>query len=511
MSKNSQPFSSIVSINPYQNVYFSSIGNHIKLVKKPEYEKKQYSVAFLNTKSFITALIGISKNIPDEDITDALENKVYEELALDMAVEYKINFIYAPNIIDENDQYYHVFVVDPLTLEEEFSDIVKQIKYIDQIIPLPLLYKSLYQREIIEDNGLHCYIYFQANDASLTIYDDQNFIYTKSLKYSFKMMHERFTELLGEQIDYDQFVSFLGNDGLNVPNAEYQKYLIKLFGEMFLHINDVLTYAKRAFEIKKIDRVYIGSQLGSITGLDEYAQTYLALPSILFDFDYGFTPEDPLLDQVHNLMHLYNLVDEDERYECNFSKYHRPPPFIKRQSGKIIILAAASLVGAMMYPATYWTLEYIENMHHSVLSADYREIHNVRVKREATINLKLADLKKYQALLDAEIAEYKKSKATLTKIHDVKINYPMKAKHLAYFTKDFNRYETSIKEINYSESNETGKEFSFTVIAKKDKQLTDLLKYLTANKSKSYTFRMDQISYLDEEKLYSTQLKAALR
>ncbi len=510
MSKNSQPFSSIVSINPYQNVYFSSIGNHIKLVRKPEYEKKQYSVAFLNTKSFITALISISKNIPKEDIADALENKTYEELALDMAVEYKINFIYAPNIPDENDYYYHVFVVDPLTIEEEFSEIVKEIKYIDQIVPLPLLYKSLYQREIIEDSGLHCYIYFQENDASLTIYDDQEFIYTKSLKYSFKFMHERFSELLGEQIDYNEFKSFLTNDGLNVPNVEYQKYLIKLFGEMFLHINDVLTYAKRAFEIKKIDRVYIGSQLGSIVGLDEYAQTYLALPSILFDFDYGFTPEDPLLDQIHSLMHLYNLVDEEERYECNFSTYHRPPPFIKRQSGKIIILTAASLVGAMMYPATYWTLEYIENMHHAVLSSDYREVHNVRVKREATINLKLADLKKFQTLLDAEIAEYKKSKATLTKIHDVKINYPMKAKHLAFFTKDFNRFETSIKAINYSESNRT-KEFSFTVIAKKDKQLTDLLKYLTANRSKSYIFRMNQISYLDEEKHYSTELKAVLR
>ena len=510
MSKNSQPFSSIISINPYQGVYFSSIGNHIKLELKPEYEKKQYSIAFLNTKSFITALIGISKNIPDEDIYDALENKVYEELALDMAVEYKINFIEAPDVIDENDQFFHVFIVDPLTIEEEFTDVIQEIKYLDEIVPLPLLYKSLYQREIIEDNGLHCYIYFQENDASLTIYDDQNFIYTKSLKYSFKMMHERFSELLGEQIGYEQFISFLENDGLNVANTQYQKYLIKLFGELFLHINDVLTYAKRAFEIKQIDMVYIGSQIGVVNGLDEYAQTYLGLASVPFDFDYGFTSQEDV-DQIHSLMHIYIQIDANDRYECNFTEFHRPPPFIKRQSGKIIMLTIASLVGAMLYPVTYWTLEYIENMHHAVLSDNYRKLHNVRATREATINLKLADLKKYQTLLDAEVAEYKKSKATLIKIHDVKINYPMKAKNIALFTKDFNKYNATIKKIRYSESKERGREFIFTLATKKDKQLTDLLKYLTAKLAKKYTFRMDQIIYDDKEKLYSTELKAVLR
>ncbi|MEA3521368.1 MAG: hypothetical protein U9R50_00170, partial [Campylobacterota bacterium] len=204
-------------------------------------------------------------------------------------------------------------------------------------------------------------------------------------------------------------------------------------------------------------------------------------------------------------------IDEEDHYDCNFTQYHRPPPFVKRQSGKIILLSIASLIGAMLYPVTYWTLEYVENMHHSLLSDQYREVHNTRVTREATINLKLAELNKYQTLLDAELLEYKKSKETLTKIHDVKRNYPMKAKHLAYFTRDFNRYATHIKEVSYTESKKLGKEFTFTLIAKKDKELTDLLKYLTATKAKSYAFRMNKILYLDDEKLYSAQLKAVLR
>ncbi len=71
--------------------------NSISEIASPSFSKEQYAISFLNTKGFISALIGISKNVPDDDIYDALENKVYEELALDMAVEYQIQYIEAIN------------------------------------------------------------------------------------------------------------------------------------------------------------------------------------------------------------------------------------------------------------------------------------------------------------------------------------------------------------------------------------------------------------------------------
>ena len=121
-------------------------------------------------------------------------------------------------------------------------------------MPVPLLLKGLYQREIVTEVGVHCYIYFQDNDAFFTLYNDQEFVYTKSLKYSIKLMHERFCELYGEQIAYTLFIELLSGEGLGSANREYQRDLIKLFGELFLHINDVLTYSKRAFELEKIDQ-----------------------------------------------------------------------------------------------------------------------------------------------------------------------------------------------------------------------------------------------------------------
>ncbi|MEA3372490.1 MAG: hypothetical protein U9Q62_02245 [Campylobacterota bacterium] len=504
-----QTFSSVISINPYKASYYKGVSNRLTQVEKPEFSKEQYAISFLNTKSFITAMIDISKNIPEEDIYDALEDKIYEELALDMAIEYQIHYISAAHT-DENNNFYHVFVVDPTDFEEEFSESVEALKYIDQIVPVPLLLKSLYQKEIIDDNGVHSFLYFQENDAFFTLYNEQEFIYTKSLKFSFKQMHERFCELLGEQINYEVFIQLLAEEGLSVTNTEYQKHLIKLFGEIFLHINDVLTYAKRIFDIERIDQVYIGSQIGAISGLDEYSQTYLGLASMAFDFDYGFESETWYVDQIHSLMHLYTQMQPEERYECNFTTYHRPPPFLQRKSGQLIALTAASLVVAMAYPVTFWTMTYAEEVHKQLLTEEYNEVHNLKVTREATIKLKLANKDRAQKLLDNEKAEFDAKRATLEKIHDVKVNYPMKAKIMTAFTRDFNRYKVNLTKAAYNED-EKSKTFTFSLSARKDKDITALLEYLTQAKTKNYQFLMEKITYDPEKFRYYAELKAVLR
>jgi hypothetical protein len=505
-----QTFSSVLSINPYNDTYYTGVSNRLTPEESPAYDKEQFAVSFLNTKSFITTTVDISKNMPEEDVYDALENKVYEELALDMAVEYQIQFIESPQT-DENNRFYHVFVVDPLTMEEEFSASVEKVKYIDQIVPVPLLLKSLYQREIIDEGGVHAFLYFQENDAFFTLYQDQEFIYTKSLKFSFKQMHERFCELLGEQVDLKMFVQLLAEEGLSASNTEYQKHLIKLFGEIFLHINDVLTYAKRAFDIEKIDNVYIGSQIGAISGLDEYSQTYLGLTSKPFDFDYGFETEAWYVDQVHALMHLYAQLTAAERYECNFTVYHRPPPFLKRKSGQLITTVAASVVIALAYPVTYWSMAYAEGVHTQILTKEYNEVHSIKVTREATIKLKLAEKDRVQKLLDAEKAEFDGRKETLAKIRDVKVNYPMKAKALTAFTKDFNKYGVNLEKIAYAENEKDGKVFTFSLTANQDKRITALLEYLTKAKTKEYRFILKKITYNGKTARYNSELKAVLR
>ncbi|OQX58773.1 MAG: hypothetical protein B5M52_04790 [Helicobacteraceae bacterium 4484_230] len=507
---NLESFASVLSINPYRDVYYSCTSNRLTPESNPIYSKSQYSIAFLNTNDFITALIGISKNIPDEDIQFVIETKAYEELALDMAVEYKIDYIEAPDNADEKNRFFHVFIVDPAILDEKFINAVDRIKYIDQIVPVPLLMKGLYQSELINDNGIHSFIYFQDNDAFFTIYNNQEFIYTKTLKYSFKQMHERFCELLGEQIGKDVFMKLLSEEGLSTQNSEHQKYLIKLFGELFLHINDVLTYAKRAYELEKIDSIYIGSQVGTVLGLDEYCQTYLSLESSPFDFDYGFDTDGQYIDQIQQLMQLYALEEEDERYEINFTVFHRPPPFLQRHSGKLIATTAASLMLAFAYPVTFWTLSYAENIHKNLLDQEYTEIHHVKLAREAAINQKYKEKEAAEVALQAEIDNFNEKKATLIKIHDIKVNYPMKGKILAEITRDLNRFKVGVSEIFYTEDN-TSKTMSLQLIAKNDKQITDLLEFMTKNRTKRFSFRLDNIFLNEETKYYLGEMKVVLK
>lgn len=509
MSKSEQRlFSSVLSVNPYKDAYYKGISSFISEEKAAEYSKDQLVISYLNTKDFIHAQIEISKNIPDEDLYDALSNKTYDELALDQAVEYKIQYIETFDNLDEENRHFHVFIVDPLDISNTFSSVVEKIKYIDVIIPVPLLIKSIYVKEIVDNTGVHCYIYFQENDAFITIYSEKEFVYTKSIKYSFVDIHERFCELYGERIDYDEFIKFFTNTNLKETDSEYKSYIIKLYKELFANINDILTYTKRAFEIDKIEHIYIGSQTQTVTQLHEMIEAELNIPASQFNFDYGFENTE-YIDQLHALMHLYSNLPNEQKYKCNFTNYKRPPRFIERDSGRLIMVIAASLALAFAYPITYWVLTYAQQLQEDLLEQKYKELHNTRVTREATIKNRLADKDKSLKLLTKEEAEYNDKKNTLIKIHQVKVDYPMKAKLLAQFSQEMSKYSVKATKTSYGEK-ESIKVLTISLASKKDRQITELVEHLTKVYEGSYTFELEKILLDESTKMYISELKVKL-
>ena len=513
MSKKEQSsFSSVVSVNPYENTYVSAVSSFLSTTTDPQYTKGQYTISYLNSKSFINSNLSISKNIADEDLYDAIFTKVYDELGLDQAVEYHIQYIETYNQLDEDNRNFHVFIVDPI-VHDVFNEPIEKIKYIDFIIPSPLLFKSLYSKEIIDDSGVHCFIYFQENDAFITIYNEKEFVYTKTINYSFKQMHERFCELFGEQVEYEDFMDFVANDNLKTTTSNYKEHLIKLYKEVFANINDILTYVKRALDIDKIEQVYIDTQISSETELNEMAEVELSIKSSSFDFDYGFdSPDDEYIDQLHSLMHLFTTLPKEEKYDCNFTTYHRPPKFIRRESGRVILLAAASLILAFIYPVSYWTLTYAQNLQYTLLQEEYNEVHNIKTTREATIKNKEADKVKVTALLDHEKNDYVEKKNTLIKIHDVKVNYPMKANLIYKLTKDLNRYKVRLETLSYDENikDDPTKHLRLGLVSSKDKKITALIKHLTKKYEGIFHFSLNEISYEEDSKLYFSELKVTL-
>ncbi|MDD5399965.1 MAG: hypothetical protein PHQ93_02120 [Sulfurimonas sp.] len=514
MSKKEQhSFSSVLSINPYKNTYVNAVSNFLNETTSPIYSKEQYVISYLNTKSFINSYIAISKNIPEDDLYDAIYNKAYEELGLDQAIMYQMQFVETFNKFDEDNRNFHIFIIDPLTVDDTFKNAIEKVKYIDYIIPSPLLFKSLYAKEILVESGVHCFIYFQENDTFITIYNEKNFIYTKSINYSFPQMHERFCEIYGEMVEYEDFINFLSREDLKTTDSNYKTHIIKLYKEIFANINDILTYVKRALNIDKIDCIFIDSQLHTTTKLDEMAEVELSIRSRSFDFDYGFENKENHIDHLHSLMHVYATILEKDGYDCNFTTYHRPPEFAKRESGRAILLAVASLVLAFAYPVSYWTLTYAQSLQYKLLEDEYGTLHNTKIVREATLKSKEADKDRVSKLVAHEEQEYVEKKNTLIKIHDVKVNYPMKADLIHMLTKDLNKFNVKLESALYAEkTNKSGtkKELSLKLASSDDKKITDMIKYLTKTYEGKFHFSIDDISYEEKTKLYLGELKVNL-
>lgn len=521
-----QSFSSVLSVNPYKNGYVIEISNFLNETDSADYSKDQCVVSYLNTKSFISSFISLSKNIPEADLYDALYNKAYEELALDQALMYQMQYVETFNKLDDDNRNFYVFMVDPKVVADTFKNVVDQVKYIDYILPSALLYRSLYTKEILrEDDNTHCFVYFQEDETSITIYNKQNFLYTKSINYSFVQMHERFCELRGEIISYEDFINFLTKEDLKTTQNSYKIDVIKLYKEIFTNINDVLTYIKRAQNIEKIDCIFVDTQIPIKSKLDEIAEVELNIKSKSFDFDYGFENSKNFIDHFHYLMHIFTTLPQKKRYECNFTTYFRPPKFTKRKSGQMIMLAVASIFIAFAYPVVYSTLTYTLSLQHKHLEDEFQKIHISKLERESILKSKEAEKKRISELVAYEEKEYLEKKNTLIKIHNVKVNYPMKAALMDMFTKDLNSFDVNIESAKYTEflqtpkkdTNSTNastiytkKELSLDLVSTDDKKITDMIKYLTKIYDGKFHFSIDEILYEEKTKLYFSKLKVGL-
>ena len=99
---------------------------------------------------------------------------------------------------------------------------------------------------------------------------------------------------------------------------------------------------------------------------------------------------------------------------------------------------------------------------------------------------------------------------TLEKIHDVKVNYPMKAKLITEFAGDLNKFNVKLEKLSYNET-EDFKGFTFHMVSVKDKEITRLLEYLTKKKTSRFHFVLEEITFDDDKQRYLSEMKAVLK
>ena len=313
-----------------------------------------------------------------------------------------------------------------------------------------------------------------------------------------------FCELIGERIDEEEFYKLLTTEGLKSTNISYQSFLMQLFGELFLYINDVIVFAKRSYHIDNIDKIYIGSEVGMFIGVDEYAKSYLGLESYEFNFSIAINSKEWYIDQIHILMALTSQVYfENKDDKLNFSIYKRPPPFKERPVGKLIGIVAASIILSTAYPAYQYGHAQFLQVQVNKATNEYK----IANSEANIIRAKIAKLKKDKtkvtALVKKESDKLNFRRKLLSEIHKKKTEYSMKSLILVELIDISNSYKSKISVINYSEN-----QISLSIQNRSEKKITEFIEELT--KLKKYKITTDKIEKDAKNDLYLSQIVVGL-
>jgi len=506
-SKLSSKYKGILAVDPYLDRVYKEKDNAIEPKKKREYNTSNYVTSYISNKDLISAVVEVSNNIPKEDVHDTIELKTYEELGLDQANEYLINSIETAEV--DGNRSFHVFVIEPETLQERFNETLVDTKYVDLIIPSPLLFMGLYQNKILHNVGVDCFVYFTRYDTVVVLYQDGNYLYSKSIEHSLTRIFEKYLELPGEKVSEEEFYRILGSEGLKSADTDFQRDVMKIFGEVFIGINDILIYGKRAFDLDTIDKIYIGSEFGPISGLEEYSQTYLGHVLSELNFDYEFSTDEWYLEQLQCLMVLnaYDYIDNEETKVVNLTQFHRPPPFHMRPGGQFIITTSLVSIVGIAYPSAFLIGAYANKAESYILKDEEQQLTQTANKYKKILAQKTEEISKLDKTIEVLERRYNSKIKTLEAIYDKKVNYKLKSESLYRFAGDLKAHDVRTDSIESDNDS-----YSISLVSESSKSITRLIKSI----SDKY---FDKISYIDIEQIqkdeksgfYKGLLKVKLR
>ncbi len=463
----------IVTLNAYSQKNYIFKKNVCSPLKKLSFNKANFSASYVTNKNIISISVKISRSIEEEDIADILDIKAYEDLGLDQANSYVISYMEVEN--DGEEREYHIFVAEPEELDELFLPIKKQTKFIDLIIPAPLLYKALYTKELLSSSHTHCFVYFTMYDAFVTIYKNGEYLYSKSIEFSLDQIYDKYCEITGDKVDDKVFFNILETEGLKTINPDYQENFMKIFSEVFITINDIVIYAKRAFELKTIDQMFIGSVNGPIIGLDDYSQNYLGLSSTEFNIDFGVTNDEWYTDQLQYLMMLSSLIYmEDETSIVNLTMYPRPPSFVNRASGQFIISTASAIVLSLAYPLVYLVGSYANDAKIYALTGENNELQSKATKYKGIIKSKNSTIGGLNKQIKMLLSKYTGKTKTLTSIYDKKVNYRLKSGIFHTIAEELTKFEVNIDMLKSDNDN-----LELSLVSSDDRKFTEVIQYIS--------------------------------
>jgi uncharacterized membrane protein YciS (DUF1049 family) len=300
----------------------------------------------------------------------------------------------------------------------------------------------------------------------------------------------------------------LESEGLKTTNSVYQQNLMKLFGEVFLQINDIIIYTKRAYNIPNITKLFLGSVKSPIIGLGDYGYNYLGIPTFNLDFNFDIKNDEWYVDQLQYLMMKSGLdYLEGSKNITNISSYPRPPVFTKRSSGQFILSVIGASLFAIGIPLGYMVPAYMNdaynlklNVDNQRLTTEVKKYKKILSDKQGIIKVEKKKLKNLQVIFESKAK-------TLTSIHEKKVNYNFKSDFLHTFAKDLRKYSVHVERIISNQD-----EFTLHLLSSDEKSITKYIKYV----SKEYSLTIKNIDIKrierdDKDNLYRGILKVTYR
>jgi hypothetical protein len=324
----------------------------IKPVSTPT--KDSSLISFIPLDDIIGETLEMSRFLNGQELYEAIELKLFDELALEPSFEYKICYEALPDAEDNSEtKRYNAYVANYHAIRQRLAGISD--RYVEFVFTPQTVIKTLFTKNFLSDSATFAFIYLYNDNAYLCVYQNGSFTYSKSIRGSIRTLTERFSEILGERVDSDDFIKILVNSDFRAKKPEYAAGFKTLIAEFFTAISDILVHAKRINQISGYEAIYIATEHGNIADITETAKEYFETPFRDFDFNLGIRTEG-FVDMSAKLMIFAYLNDMDAYEHLNFSIFLRPPPLLQRPAGKFMGISTIALIVTCAYPLYNFTL-----------------------------------------------------------------------------------------------------------------------------------------------------------
>ena len=310
--------------------------------KITEKVKFHYKTTITASRLFYTDIITHSfkldkKYNSSQELTLAIEMKMYEDLALDMQKEYKISFIQKETELD-NILLIEAFAYDKNAIQQKYAKSFKTIKRLDFLTIPTLAFETLYTHKQIEK--LHdVFIYIGEDEAFLTFYKEGQYLSSKKLKSLNEMLHELDEKNLRPSID--ELKDILRTKGVikeNYTLFEYNlyEYIYGTFEHIFSTIKNLALHNRNIYNFTKLDNIYINIPDTMMPSLPVMVQEYLDETNIYPLNPYSNYTDFDFIDIL--TAHFIQDKIEENNHNVNITFYKKKTPFFQTYTGKFVII-----------------------------------------------------------------------------------------------------------------------------------------------------------------------------